>query len=201
MYFPLLIFTCAVLVQAEVTIFEADPPKPTNHALIARQIIHSSDWVSLSTISTIPTIKSFPYTNLESIVDGVNEEGNGVPYFFVTALDPSVKDITADNRCSVMASLAQGDWCKKYDIDQEDPRCSRVMLSGNFLMVDNKTEEYTLAMNNMFNRHPESKIWENFHTFVMAKLDIKYITLFDWFGGLKNIDLTDYFNANENNVL
>ncbi|KAB0800682.1 hypothetical protein PPYR_06597 [Photinus pyralis] len=199
-YLTVLTVTCIISING-ISIFEAGPPKPTNHALVAREVLHSSAWVSLSTISTMPDIKSFPYAGLESIVDGIDEKGNGVPYFFVTALDQAILDIQADKRCSVMASMAQQDWCVKYNLDQEDPRCQRVVLTGNFVWLDNKTEEYTKANENMLRKHPQFKYWPNAHDFTLAKMDIKQITLFDWFGGIKTIDLKEYFNAYDSNEI
>ncbi|KAK5649498.1 hypothetical protein RI129_000527 [Pyrocoelia pectoralis] len=196
-YLTILAFTC-ILVNG-LSIFDASPPKPTDHALVARHVLHNCAWGALSTVSTIPSIESYPYTSLESIVDGFDEKGNGVPYFFVTSLDQSIKDIQADNRCSVMATLAELDWCSKNNLDPEDPRCQRVVLSGTFVWVDNTTQEHTMALENMFKKHPQFKYWPDIHSFNIAKMEVKQVTLFDWFGGLKLIDLKEYFNANDNN--
>ncbi|KAB0800684.1 hypothetical protein PPYR_06598 [Photinus pyralis] len=184
-----------------LSILEIDPPKPTNHALVARQVLHNCPWIALSTISTMPAIKSYPYTSLQSIVDGFDEKGNGVPYFYVTSLDQAIIDIQINNRCSVIASMAELDWCTKYDIDAEDPRCQRVTLSGSFVWVNNATEEHHMALDNIIRKHPQFKDLPKAHKFDVAKMEIKLITLFDWFGGIKTIDLDDYFNANDNNEM
>ncbi|KAF5306488.1 hypothetical protein FQR65_LT07316 [Abscondita terminalis] len=164
---------------------------------MARYILNNVGWATIATISTMPEIKSFPYANLEEIVDGLDNKGNGIPYFFVAVYDPLTSDTDIDNRCTLIASLAENDWCKQQNLEEEDPRCARVMMSGRFIKIDQTTTEYTSALNQFHVKHPQTNYWPASHHFYIAKMDINHINLFDSFGGLKTVNVTEYFAANE----
>ncbi|KAK4881364.1 hypothetical protein RN001_004683 [Aquatica leii] len=179
-----------------VTIIDSDPPKPWQRALMARYVIHVSDWIALSTISTLNSVKTYPFVNLKSMSDGPLSQSTGIPYIYMTSLDISGKDLIFDNRCTVCASLAESDYCRKEDIDPQDPRCARVFLSGRFVKVNNSSDEYAFAENALFSRHPKMKQWPKRHQFYIGKLEIELVMILDDFGGVKLINLEDYFNAN-----
>ncbi|KAK4881363.1 hypothetical protein RN001_004682 [Aquatica leii] len=189
------LFTCVHTNGLIVT--EPNPPKPNPSALMARYIMHSVGWATISSISTMPEIKSFPYANLEEMVDGLDDKGNGVPYFYVAVYDPLTIDTEQDNRCTLVASLAESSWCKEKNFEEEDPRCARVMISGRFVRVSNTTEEHNSALNHMHRKHPQSNYWPTSHHFYIGKIDIQHINLFDSFGGIKTINVKEYLNANE----
>ncbi|KAF5306489.1 hypothetical protein FQR65_LT07317 [Abscondita terminalis] len=179
-----------------LTIIDSEPPSPSQKALMARYIIHNSDWISLSTVSTIKSIKSYPFANVKSMSDGPVSQSTGIPYILMTSLDLTGKDLDADNRCSLVATLAESDYCKNNDFDPQDPRCGRVILSGNFVKVNNLTDEYKFAQNALYSRHPAMKDWGEEHHFYIGKLNINLVLILDEFGPTQEIPLADYFNAN-----
>ncbi|KAK4881362.1 hypothetical protein RN001_004681 [Aquatica leii] len=179
-----------------LSVIEVDPPQPCKDALMARYIIHNVGWVVISSISTMTQIKDYPYATVEEIVDGINDEGNGVPYFYVTIFDPLHINTLKNNRCTVIATLAQTDWCKRQNYEEEDPRCAKVMLSGKYVKVTNNTQEYKSALDNMHKKHPKTEHWSDVHHFYIAKMEIEYITLFDAFQSIKIVDIDDYFKSN-----
>ncbi|KAF5299197.1 hypothetical protein FQA39_LY02370 [Lamprigera yunnana] len=194
----LAVFATVLVANANGTvIIIANPPKPEQNALMARYVIHNVDWVALSTISTISEIQSFPYASIEEVVDGIDETGNGIPYFFITAMDPFHVDVMKDSRFSLVASLASTDWCKEQQYEAEDPRCARVMMSGRYIKVTNNTEEYRMALDNMHRRHPKTKYWPDDHSFYISKMAVQHINLFDAFGGVKTVKPDEYFAATE----
>ncbi|KAK4881361.1 hypothetical protein RN001_004680 [Aquatica leii] len=199
MYYIKLIFftfTLTAIVNG-LSIIEVNPPNPEQAALMARYIIHNVGWVVVSSISVMPEIPSYPYNTILEMCDGNNEKGNGIPYLYVTIFDPFHTNTLENNKCTLLATLATTDWCKEQQYEEEDPRCARVMLSGRFVKMDNSTEEYQSALNNMHRRHPKTKYWPEAHHWYVAKIDIDLVTLFDAFGGLKTIDVKEYLKANE----
>jgi len=192
-----LIFITVASSSYSYTLIESGPPpQPSQAALMARYVMHNSDWVSISTTSTLPSVKTYPFVSLESVSDGPVSKGTGIPYLYITTLDLSAKDIEHDNRCTVLASLAQSKYCKSENLDPEDPRCARVMLTGHLLKVDNTTAEFVFAQNALYSRHPAMKNWPTGHNFYFAKVDIEQVALFDYFGGVKFIPVEAYFYAN-----
>ncbi|KAF5299198.1 hypothetical protein FQA39_LY02371 [Lamprigera yunnana] len=183
-----------------LTVIDSEPPKPWQKTLMARYVVHQSDWVSISTISTLKAVSTYPYVNLKSMSDGPISQSSGVPYLLMTHLDVSGKDLENDNRCSILASLAETNYCKQEDLDPQDPRCSRVILTGHFLKVDPSSAEYKIAKNALYSRHPHMKKWPIKHNFYIGKVDIEFIALLDNFGGIEFIDPQDYFHANVTNL-
>lgn len=57
-------------------------------------IFCTTDWASLATISILPAIEGFPFSNVKSIVDGSMANSTGVPYFYMSPLDFSARDLT-----------------------------------------------------------------------------------------------------------
>jgi len=193
-----LIFITITSSSYSFTLIESGPPQPWQTALMGRYVIHNSDWVSISTISTLSSIKTYPFVNLKSMSDGPVSKGTGIPYLYMTELDLSGKDIEQDSRCTVLASLAQSEYCKSEKFDPQDPRCARVILTGHILKVDNTTAEFAFAQNALYSRHPAMKGWPTDHDFYIAKVDIEQVAVLDFFGGVKFVSIEDYFNANDN---
>jgi len=95
----------------------------------------------LATISSRRDILGYPFANVFSLSDGANlKESSGVPYFYLTPLEMSVKDLRKDTRASLTMSLAQGTYCKEKHLDPEDPRCAHVILTGHIVPVRTKYE-------------------------------------------------------------
>ncbi|KAF4513913.1 UNVERIFIED_CONTAM: hypothetical protein B566_EDAN017736 [Ephemera danica] len=75
----------------------ADPPPPTEAARMARYIVHNTDWATMATISTMPKIKGYPFSNTVSISDGPIDASSGVPYLYLTPLEMSTHDLSLKN--------------------------------------------------------------------------------------------------------
>lgn len=53
-----------------------------------------TDWASIATISTLPAIQGFPFSNVKSVVDGSMANSTGIPYFYMSPLDFTAKDLS-----------------------------------------------------------------------------------------------------------
>jgi hypothetical protein len=69
---------------------------------------------------------SFMYSNVVSYSDGVPGEGRGIPYFYLTTLDPSARDALEDERTSFTLSEFPLGTCG--EIDPENPTCAKLTL-------------------------------------------------------------------------
>lgn len=172
-----------------------NPPAPWHAAQMARYIIHKADWVSIATISVQSNITGYPFVSLKSLSDGPANNGTGIPYLYMTDQDVSGTDILYDNRVSIMASLAQSDFCQQKQWDPQDPRCAKTILTGRLKKVKRDDPEYTFGLLSLYERHPQMKSWPKDHEFYVAKLDIELIEVLDFFGGIKKVNVDDYYNA------
>lgn len=53
-----------------------------------------TDWASVATISVLPAIEGFPFSNVKSVVDGSLANSTGVPYFYMAPMDFTAKDLS-----------------------------------------------------------------------------------------------------------
>lgn len=161
---------------------------------------HSSflDWISISTKSSLNSIKDYPFVNLKSMSDGPLNNGTGTPYLYMSDMDLTGQDVKLDPKCSIMATLAQSDYCRTENFDPQDPRCARLILTGRLVKVENSSKEFNFAKNALFERHPAMKSWPKNHNFYVAKLNIEQVAVLDFFGGIKYVDVNDYYNAGAN---
>ena len=65
---------------------------------------------------------------MDSFSDGLPNKGRGIPYFYLTALDPTVRDALKDDRASFTISEYPIGTCGK--IDPENPTCAKITLTG-----------------------------------------------------------------------
>lgn len=63
-----------------------------------------------------------------SFSDGEPGEGCGIPYFYLTTLDPTARDALTDGRSSFTLSEFPLGSCGK--IDPENPTCAKLTLTG-----------------------------------------------------------------------
>jgi len=165
-------------------------------------MVSKIDWGIMSTLSTRSEASQVgdAFGNPQSHADA----NNGVPYFFVSSLDASITDVNASSRISFAMSEAQltGDDtvadCTVGDGmgDPENPTCARLVISGNYVKLDEKSEEGKMAKKALFKRHPSFRLYPPGHDFFVAKLDIDGIWLIDFYGGAANIAPEDYYAAN-----
>ncbi|XP_063608261.1 protein CREG1-like [Penaeus indicus] len=172
-----------------------DPPPHDQVAKVARYIVHTSDWATVATFSTQKVTEGFPFGNILSVSDGPIDKSSGTPYMYLTPLDFTAIDLEKDNRASLTMSEAQSDYCHKKDFDPEDPRCARILITGEIVKVENGTAEWGFAEAAMFSRHPIMKSWPTDHKFFFAKMNIMNIFVLDFFGGAAKVDINEYFSA------
>ncbi|XP_078512827.1 protein CREG1 [Lissotriton helveticus] len=172
--------------------FSSMPPR-NDTARVARTVAHRCDWGAVATVSTQKAVKGKPFANVFSISDGPVKHGTGVPYLYLTAMEVSVQDLKANPAASLTMSLAQTNYCKKEKYDPQSPLCTRIILSGTINPVEES--EVDTAKEALFSRHPEMASWPKDHEWFFAKLNITNIWVLDYFGGMKNVTIDDYFNV------
>lgn len=109
-------------------------------------------------------------------------KGNGIPYFYLTSLDPTTRNALKDARASFAVSESPIGTCKR---DPMDPTCSKLTLTGKvnnclqktelflstclqqanapvfylimsqLLQLDEGSEEEEVAKKALFTKHPE----------------------------------------------
>ncbi|KAK9879185.1 hypothetical protein WA026_004033 [Henosepilachna vigintioctopunctata] len=171
------------------------PPPVWQKALMARYIIHATDWVSISTISVQKGIEGYPFATIKSFSDGSKENSTGIPYFYMTDKELSQQDLEKDNRCTILATLSEIGYCQKQNYDPQDPRCAKVIITGRLVKVKRDTDEYKFGQEALFDRHPQMKTWPDDHGFFVSKLNIEQIEVLDFFGGIAIVKLEDYMKA------
>jgi len=171
------------------------PPPHQQKALTARYVVHVSNWGSLATISAQSGIEGVPYANVFSISDGIlGNFSHGVVYFYMTPMDVSAQDIARNPAATLVVTEAQSDLCRRAGLDPESPVCARVMLTGLIEKVTESTE-ISRARHCLFSRHPAMASWPKKHRWFFAKLNIKQIQLLDFYGGISNVPLQEYYSA------
>ncbi|XP_026485404.1 protein CREG1 [Vanessa tameamea] len=172
------------------------PPDHTKLVAMARYVLHNCDWASIATISTLPAIEGFPFSNVKSVVDGSMANSTGIPYFYMSPLDFTARDLSKNTRATILVSLEQTRYCENQKYDPEDPRCTRLMLSGKMKKIKENTNEYQFAKAALFERHPAMANFPTDHDWFIAKMKIAQIAMVDWFGGAKYVPVKDYLAYN-----
>uniref|UniRef100_A0A0D9WNR6 CREG-like beta-barrel domain-containing protein n=1 Tax=Leersia perrieri TaxID=77586 RepID=A0A0D9WNR6_9ORYZ len=172
-------------------------PAPSEAAATARWLAAQNTWGVLSTISS--DLSGAPFGNVVSYSDGEPGESHGIPYFYLTTLDPTARDALEDERTSFTLSEFPLGTCGK--IDPENPTCAKLTLTGKLKLIDPQSSEADLAKAALFTKHPEMKGWPKNHHFQIFKLEIKNIFLIDWFGGPKPISPTEYLEYGKSQAL
>lgn len=65
---------------------------------------------------------------MASFSDGLPDAGKGIPYFYLTTLDPTARNALEDQRSSFTLSEYNLGTCGKSD--PEDPSCSKITIIG-----------------------------------------------------------------------
>ncbi|KAL1505728.1 hypothetical protein ABEB36_005225 [Hypothenemus hampei] len=169
-------------------------------AVVARRIIRDTNWLSIATISTHEGIEGYPFVSLKSFSDGPNDNGTGIPYLYMTDQDISALDLLQNNNVSIMASLAElSDGCADYD--PQDPRCSKVMITGKYIKIESSSDEFSFGKEALFAKHPQMEYWPDDHGFYVAKIEIQEILLLNNYGGLKTVSVEDYFSPSVTRIV
>lgn len=99
----------------------------------SRQYENSLFWKSMWTLLknhrySLTLLRSWSLCrNVVSFSDGLPEKGNGIPYFYLTNLDPTARNALKDPRASLSISESPIGTCKR---DPMDPTCSKLTLTG-----------------------------------------------------------------------
>eukprot|EP00262_Sarcandra_glabra_P005458 TRINITY_DN1708_c0_g1_i1.p1 TRINITY_DN1708_c0_g1~~TRINITY_DN1708_c0_g1_i1.p1 ORF type:complete len:220 (-),score=28.93 TRINITY_DN1708_c0_g1_i1:291-929(-) len=165
-------------------------PDPADAAASARWLASQNSWGVLSTISS--DFGGAPFGNVVSFSDGLPGQGRGIPYFYLTTLDPTARNALKDERSSLTISEYPIGSCGT--IDPENPTCAKLTLIGKLKLVDRKSKEGKFAEQALFSKHAEMKGWPNSHNFQIFKLEIEDIFLINAFGGPKPLTLDQYLH-------
>eukprot|EP00977_Amphora_coffeiformis_P010712 scaffold2510_cov169-Amphora_coffeaeformis.AAC.63 len=171
---------------------------------VARWLVHSLQMGVLSTMSTKagPTLGA-PFGNIYSFVDGPCEKSTGIPYFYASLLDQSAKDAAVNPRVSLTVTEAfLSTTCHRWPQpmacattnhgDPESPVCARLVMSGNWVVVDSSDEVYRWAKKALFERHPVMASWPSNHDWLITRLEIDDLWFIDYFGGAYQLDVEEY---------
>ncbi|KAL5974277.1 hypothetical protein ACLOJK_030941 [Asimina triloba] len=139
-------------------------PPPAAVAATARWLVSQSTWGVLSTISS--ELGGAPFGNVVSFSDGLPGDGRGIPYFYLTPLDPTARNAMKDVRSSFTLSEFPLGTCGKKD--PENPTCSKLTLTGKrsasahilrvqklLILVDVNSKEAEFAKRALFTKHHE----------------------------------------------
>jgi hypothetical protein len=168
-------------------------PLFTEKAATARWLVHESDWATMVTTSV--HLNGTAFGNPVSIVDGPQENSTGVPYMLISTLDISTEDLLKNDTCTLTFSQAEIN-CGLHGItgawDPEDPRCTRLSLTGRIEGVKDPDEK-VFAEKALVSKHSVMKQWLGLGDFHVVKLNIARIWLIDFFGGASDVAVGDYF--------
>ncbi|XP_017230182.1 uncharacterized protein LOC108204972 [Daucus carota subsp. sativus] len=186
-----------VLVKARPLLYSSSSrPRPADAAPFARWLVSHSSWGVLNTIAD--DMGGAPFGNVVSFSDGQPDSGSGIPYFYLTTLDPTATYALKDQRSSFTISEYNIGTCGKKD--PENPSCAKITLTGKLNVLDNKSNEAEYAQNALFSKHPEMEDWPKDHNFQIFKLDIENIFLINWFGGPKPLTPDEYLHTSLNKL-
>ncbi|XP_057856301.2 uncharacterized protein LOC131065719 isoform X1 [Cryptomeria japonica] len=163
-------------------------PDPSDAHATARWLVSQNTWGIISTISI--DLQGAPFGNVISYSDGPPGQGTGIPYFYLTLLDPTPRDLQKDSRCSLTVSEFPLGTCS--GIDPENPTCSKLTLTGKMEALNMSGPVADFASQALFSKHSEMMDWPTDHNFQFFKLNIENIFLIDWFGGPKPLSVAEY---------
>jgi Pyridoxamine 5'-phosphate oxidase len=140
------------------------------------------------------------FSNVVSFSDGVYSQSNrqnstGVPYFYLTTMDETARDLEKDPSASFSVSEKSADVDGRCGaLDAQEPPCARIALMGQVVKVKSKGE-VDFAKNALFSKHPAMEHWPGGHQFVFYKFDISEIFFLNEYGGPTPVRVRDYLSA------
>ncbi|WVZ10037.1 hypothetical protein V8G54_014567, partial [Vigna mungo] len=93
--------------------------------------------------------------NVVSYSDGLPGAGTGIPYFYLTSLDPTARNALQNDKASFTVSEYPLGTCVKKD--PMNPTCSKISLTGKLKLIDQNSKEAEFARKALFSKHPEMK--------------------------------------------
>ncbi|XVE83890.1 hypothetical protein DITRI_Ditri16bG0124600 [Diplodiscus trichospermus] len=174
------------------------PSKPDRDdaAAYARWLVSQNSWGILNTISI--DLDGAPFGNVVSFSDGVPDKSTGIPYFYLTTLDPTARNALKDHRSSFAISEYPLGTCG--NADPESPVCAKITLTGKLVLLDANSKEAEFAQTALFTKHPEMKDWPKDHNFQIFKMEIEDIFMINWFGGPKPLTVDQYLKYKMTNL-
>lgn len=169
-------------------------PRPQHEKLAerARWLVSASDWGLLTTTSS----EGIPRSNVYSFADAECEDSSGLLYFYSSPLDFSMVDWSQSPNAPVSFTLSEAMMdCPDVACSRNpmDPPCTRLIVAGR--MRKCLEEEVATARAAVFSKHPDEEGWPANHNFTFFTIDIEEVEILDWYGGGKNVDLEEYWNA------
>ena len=177
------------------------PPK-SNKVLSARWLISSVNWGVLGTTRGNGEV----FTNVVSLSDGIGSQlerknATGIPFFYLTKLDETARDLTHHSVASLTVSEKSADVDGRCGAtDAEDPPCARLTLRGKVRPVLS-TKRRQFARSALFSKHPAMKQWEHAHEFDFYEMEIEEIFFLNNYGGASPISVHEYLGAKLSNKM
>ncbi|XP_004617986.2 protein CREG2 [Sorex araneus] len=159
----------------------------------ARFLAHASAWGCLATVSALHKMPGLPFGSCQPMSDGPLNNSTGIPFFYVTLKDPAVADLMKNPMASLLLPESEGEFCRKSIVDPEDPRCARLTLTGQMVIVP--VEEVEFAKQAMFSRHPVMRKWPRQYEWFFMKMQVERVWLQRWYGEVSDIPREEYFKA------
>lgn len=189
------LFLVLFLGFVEGRVLSVSKPNPDAAVDYARWLVSQNSWGVLNTISS--DLGGAPFGNVVSFSDGLPDKGTGIPYFYLTTLDPTAQNAFKDRRSSFTMSEYPVGTCKA---DPMNPTCAKITLTGQLVLMDGNSEEAAFAQSALFTKHPEMKNWPRDHDFRFYKLEIEDIFMINYFGGPKPITVDQYLQLKKNKL-
>ncbi|KAL3629261.1 hypothetical protein CASFOL_026483 [Castilleja foliolosa] len=173
-------------------------PRPDDDSAFARWLVSQSSWGILRNENTISSEwGGAPFGNVVSFSDGLPDKGKGIPYFYLTTLDPTARDALKDHRSSLALSEYSLGTCG--NTNPQFPTCAKITLVGKLKLIE-VTKEAESAWYVLSAKHPEMKSWPKSHSFQVYKLDIENIFMINGYDGPKLITVEQYLKTKMNKL-
>merc|ERR1712113_328391 len=165
---------------------------------MARWLVHESDFAVVGTHHS--GSKDGMFGNIVSISDGDGYQGStGIIYTYLPTLDTTYQDLMLDSRVSVTLSekplnSGKAPGCRLGTA--ESPPCVRLTIQGRMTPVPDVNK--SVALRNLFKRHPEMAGWGGVHEFIpfwIAPDSITEFFLIPFYGGAVHFSVEDYLKA------
>lgn len=167
-------------------------PPHTEHARLARWLVHAVDWGTVSTTSV--HLDGIAFGNALSYSDGPVGHSTGRLLFYLTTMDATAADVAVHPNATLTICEAQlPGGCG--DMDPEDPTCAKLSITGELAPVRGGADAEDEARAMLFARHPQMADWPKGHEFQVYELTPATLRLLDFYGGPHDISPTDYFAA------
>ncbi|EOD11234.1 hypothetical protein EMIHUDRAFT_470923 [Emiliania huxleyi CCMP1516] len=167
----------------------------------ARWMVARSDWGYVTTLTD-----GAPSAAVLSLSDSACSDAachSGRLFFYiatsVAASQPGASSLAdADSGCNASLTLSQAalnrsTGCEAAALDPEDPRCTKLTLSGRLARTQGPATALGRAA--LFARHPQMRRWPASHGFEVFELRPADVWMIDFYGGGAHIPPGEYYAA------